>query len=213
MFRKVLILITALSLLLSFNFNVYGDENYDNINTITYEEYVRLYAENNNITYDEAKEIVDLENEEIRYQYYLNNYQNSGIGIFSIDYDDWYEENGVRIYYVDVYKYLNDGVVSIRYGAYGKVLVDPHSKTFVDGSWQTYYAPNSGNYNFVAPTLTVDQQDYTHVRVFCSGTVEVTKSYAVSIGFSVPELLDFGYTDQGNDYFRHYISGSFVQTP
>lgn len=38
MFRKVLILITALSLLVSFNFNVYGDENYDdNINTITYE--------------------------------------------------------------------------------------------------------------------------------------------------------------------------------
>lgn len=119
----------------------------------------------------------------------------------------------MRIYYVDVYKYLNDGVVSIRYGAYGKVIVDPHSKTFVDGSWQKYHAPNSGNYNFVAPTLMVDQQDYTHVRVFCSGTVEVTKSYAVSIGFSVADLLDFGYTDQGNNYFRHYISGSFVQMP
>lgn len=209
MFKKVLLLITTLCLLLSFNLNVYGDENYNNINTVTYEEYVKLYAKNNTITYEEAKEKIDIENEEILYQHCLN----SGIGIFSIDYQDGYPKDDVIIYYVDVYDYLNDELVSIRYGALGKVIVDTHGKTFIDKSWETYYSPNSGQYEFIAPKVTVDQQDYTHVRLYCNGTVEVSKSYAFSLGFSIADLFDFGYTDQGNNYYRHFINDWFVQTP
>lgn len=191
-----------------------GNEGEEHIKTITAEEYIQLYANNNNITFDEAAEIIKKDNKAVLETYCA---ENNIITPFYIDYDDGYHDNiggeEVIIYYVDVYDYLEDRYTSVRYGAFGRVLRDAHSKTFIEGSWIGYSSPTSGLYSFVSPIVTINQESYTRVRIACAGTIEMTYNVAITIGGKITNLIDIGYTVGGDNYVRKFVKDSFREGP
>lgn len=200
--------------------------NQRNWEPISKHNYIQAKANALDISLVEASILVDQENNMLVLQYCMDhnidpNEVRDVYGINSITYTDYYTKNigGELVYfwYVDVYQIMNcyikgDRVGAVKYGAWGRVVQDAHSKTFAQSPWLAYSNEyGSGIHCWDETLVEVNWEGYTSVFVRVEGNSELTSSHAFNLGISA--VLDAGYT-LGYDYvYRKTITKSFHQTP
>lgn len=196
------------------------------VEAITKQDYIAAKGEAFNVSFEEASNIVEDENEKLILQYCLDH----GIDpcsvenvfeINSITYQNYQIVNIggelVYLWYVSVYAIESsyvDGIKvgSVKYGATGRVIQDSHSKTFSPDGWVPYSNESgSGVASWHQTFIVFNWEDYTHVYTWVEGNVEISYSDAVNIGISA--VIEAGYTRTVNNTYRYLISEDFRQTP
>lgn len=211
MTKKIIALILSLCLIAGCTTTAFADSD-SNISVLTHEEYVTMYAEKHAVSYSEAEDQVLANTNQLISAYYT---ENNIIMPRSISYYNGYQSNGVWYYYADVYKTYDDGLAEITYHTYGLVLHDNHSDIFLGTSsdWMgdTWIELGSGSYTFINSSVYVNLESSTSMLVRLLGTIQIETQEALSLGFSIDDLLDLGYTQSGSYYYRSSVSDSFRQ--
>lgn len=181
-----------------------------NVETITREEYIANYAELHNLTYSEAEQIDRLDNANIWNEYCA---QNNLPQPRTLQYNSYYSEGNAKIWYVVARSYYFDGVAAFSYGAQGKVIVDPHTRTFVKNSFtgNGFLSPDSGYFTIASGySLYIDNSSYTRLYISVVCTAEVSATHQGSYGVSY--LIDCGYSRSTTSYWRKEINANFTET-
>lgn len=190
----------------------YIDENdLLDVEVITREEYIISYAENHNISYEEAEQIDRLDNARIWNEYCENNNLPQPRDLL---YENHYGEAGATIWYVSVHKEYDDTVTSFTYGSKGKVLQDTHSRSFVKNSFDgnSFLTPGSGLFTITNGwNIYIDDDSYSRVYMSVVCTSEIATSHVISVGGS-GLLAQLGYSQGTSSYWRKTINANFTET-
>lgn len=168
---------------------------------ISREEYIQNFADSHNITYEEA-EIIDMAENAKIWNDYIG--RSNLLHPMKLIYNDYYEQAGAKIWYVIV-EDSDGGFPKVTYGAQGKLIEDPHSKTFVKGSFNSEFVYTNnmffslGNY-----TLAVEDDSYDHVYLSLVCPVEIPVDSATSVG-GEGKLIQAGFELSGTTYYRKVV--------
>lgn len=187
-----------------------GSVGSENCSEISRSEYLQNYAEYHGVSYDEAIAIDMTENEKIWRDYAERN--NIPVGR-SIIYDGSSPIEGATLHYVTVYNTYHLRSVDVTYKAFGKIISDRQSRTFVKGSFgETRAAPSSGSFVLTDNTkVIVNDDDYVRLTLTLDGTLEIDEESSRGFGVDLEAIkFDFGVSSHG--YYRREIHDSYTET-
>ena len=189
------------------NQNTVNPENYTEISR---NEYLNNYAEYYNITYDEALAINQAENKQIWEDYAERNNIPVTCGII---YDGHDPIEGATLHYVTVYNTYSTAVVDVTYKAFGKIISDPQSYTFVPGSFGEGRAETNNAFFSIKDDyrVIVNNNSYTRLTLTLDCTVEIAANLIGQAGFEIA-AVEAVFGASVNGYYRKSIHDSFTET-
>lgn len=189
------------------NQNTIDTENYTEISK---NEYLNNYAEYYNITYDEAFAIDQAENMQIWKDYAE---RNNIPFTRSIIYDGHDPIEGATLHYVTVYNTYDTAVVDVTYKAFGKIISDPQSYTFVPGSFGEGRAETNNALFSIKDDyrVIVNNNHYTRLTLTLDCTLEIAVALTPQTGFDIQAIeAVFGASVSG--FYRKSVHDSFTET-
>jgi len=204
--KKIISFILVLVMLMSTS--AFADTKTNDVETVTKEEYLKEYAEYHGVTYEEA-EIINAKENAVIWNDYIekNNLPKSR----DLIYNHSESYGGATLWYVKAIAYTPDPG-SVRYGAFGKVISDAHSKTFVKGSFDvTICQCVDSSFDLRSESVYVDDDSYTRLYISLDTQVQITITEATSLGIS-GGLVNAGYTISQNTYYKKLVTDNFTET-
>lgn len=177
---------------------------------ISRSEYLKNFAEYHNMTYDEAVAIDKAENEQIWKDYAERNNIPVTRGII---YDGHDPIEGATLHYVTVYDTYDTAVVNVTYKAFGKIISDRQSRTFVPNSFGEGRAETNNALFSIKDDyrVIVNNSSYTRLTLTLDCTLEIEVELTGQTGFKISEIeAVFGASVSG--FYRKSVHDSFTET-
>lgn len=218
------ILLLVFTLLFTFSNNVFAAETNannnaiqgtENVRIISSDEYYNLIAKARNISIQQAKLMTDRIIAQHEAKLKESNVSKGGISTLSIGWGSSWSGSGGTYYNAVVYKQQDvGGGMIIEVGVPSVIYIaGSYARQFVSIDQAACYAKpiSSGTYTYDPFTKTASLQN-NQVHLNSRGNVEITTSIATSLGFSVKDLLSFGFTATNNTTYRRTVTISHVES-
>lgn len=183
---------------------------YTDYTEISRDEYLNNYAEYHNITYAEAAAIDKAKNEQIWKDYAE---QNNIPVPCDIIYDGHDPIEGATLHYVTVYNVYDTAVVDVTYKAFGKIISDRQTRTFVKDSFGEGRAETNNVLFSIKDDyrVIVNNNSYTRLTLTLDCTLEIPVELVGQTGFKIKDIeAVFGVSVSG--YYRMSVHDSFTET-